>query len=110
MAHGWGDGPFDIGGRGPQVRIPNLPKVPARTILGLIVGILALILTLSTFYQIQPDEVGVVQYFGAYVRSTEPGLHFKLPLGIERVTKVPVLRQLKQEFGFRTLRAGKTTE
>jgi membrane protease subunit HflK len=110
MAHGWGDGPFDIGGRGPQVRIPNLPKIPTRTILSVVVGVLLLIIALSTFYQIQPDEVGVVQYFGAYVRTTEPGLHFKLPLGIERVTKVPVLRQLKQEFGFRTLRAGKTTE
>jgi membrane protease subunit HflK len=37
------------------------------------------------------------------VRSTSPGPHAKLPFGIERVQKVPVERQLKQEFGFRTV-------
>jgi membrane protease subunit HflK len=50
--------------------------------------------------------VAVVQRFGAYVRTEDPGLHVKIPLFIETVTKVPVQRQLKTEFGFRTLRAG----
>jgi modulator of FtsH protease HflK len=54
---------------------------------------------------VQPDEVGVVQRFGAYARTTEPGLHTKIPLFVETVTKVPILRQLKMEFGFRTERA-----
>ncbi len=44
--------------------------------------------------------------FGKYVRSTEPGLHFKIPFGVEQVRKVPIQRQLKEEFGFRTVRAG----
>jgi membrane protease subunit HflK len=44
------------------------------------------------------------------VRSTDPGLHFKIPLGIEQVRKVPIQRQLKEEFGFRTLRAGVNSE
>ena len=43
--------------------------------------------------------------FGEYVRTTEPGLRAKLPLA-EQVLKVPVQRQLKQEFGFRTVDAG----
>lgn len=68
--------------------------------------VLLLVLVFTTYYQVEPDEVGVVQRFGAYVRTTEPGPHFRLPLWIETVTKVPVQRQLKIEFGFRTVQAG----
>ena len=59
----------------------------------------------SAVYQIQPDENGVVLQFGRFSRTTEPGLHFLIPF-VERVTKVPVERQLKQEFGFRTADPG----
>ena len=72
--------------------------------------VIAVILILFAFkgliYSIGPDEVGVVQRFGKYVRSTEPGLHVKLPFGIEKVTPVKVKKIFKDEFGFRTLRAG----
>ncbi len=57
-------------------------------------------------YSIGPDEVGVVQRFGRYIRTTEPGLHAKLPLGIEKVTPVKVKKIFKEEFGFRTTRPG----
>ncbi len=67
-----------------------------------------LILTFMTVYQIQPEEVGVVTRLGRFVRTSEPGLNFKMPL-LERVQKVPVQRQLKQEFGFRTEEAGVQT-
>jgi len=69
-------------------------------------GVLGLIAFLTSYYQVESEEVGVVQRFGAYVRTTEPGLHMKVPLFVETVTKVPVRRQLKMEFGFRTTRAG----
>ncbi len=59
----------------------------------------------SAYYQVEPDEVGLVTRFGRYVRTSEPGPHAKFPFRIERVQKVPVQRQLKQEFGFRTARA-----
>jgi membrane protease subunit HflK len=59
----------------------------------------------SGYYQIEPDEVGIVTRFGRYQSATSPGPHFKLPFGIEQVRKVPVERQLKQEFGFRTARS-----
>jgi membrane protease subunit HflK len=66
--------------------------------------ILAVVLLASTsYYQVEPDEVAVVTRFGRFVRITPPGPHGRLPLGMERVQKVPVERQLKQEFGFRTL-------
>ena len=75
-----------------------------------LVGVLALFLIGSSFYQVDPEEVGVVMRFGKFVNTTNPGLHFKLPFGIDRVFKVPVQRQLKQEFGFRTVRPGVRSE
>ena len=62
----------------------------------------------SMFYTVAVDEVGVVQRFGKFVRITQPGLNFKLPSGIEKVTKVKVRRVYKEEFGFRSLRTGDT--
>jgi membrane protease subunit HflK len=66
---------------------------------------LAIVVLASSYYQIEPDEVGLVTRFGRFTRTTNPGPHGKIPFGIERVQKVPVERQLKQEFGFRTNRA-----
>ena len=57
---------------------------------------------LSSFYTISPESVAVVQRFGKYTFTAEPGLHFKLPYGIDSATIVPVRRQLKLEFGFGT--------
>ncbi len=71
-----------------------------------IVAIFVILLGSSCFYTVGVDEVGVVQRFGKYVRTTPPGLSFKLPSGIEKVTKVPVRHIFKEEFGFRTLEAG----
>jgi membrane protease subunit HflK len=67
--------------------------------------IVALAGVVSAYYQIEPDEVGLVTRFGRFVRTANPGPHIKAPFGIEVVQKVPVERQLKQEFGFRTVRA-----
>jgi membrane protease subunit HflK len=79
-------------------RVP--PIRPGLIGLGL-AGLALLVVLFATFYQVQPEEVGVVLRFGKYVRTTNPGLHMKM-LMAEEVRKVPVQRQLKQEFGFRT--------
>lgn len=74
-----------------------------------ILGIVALVVIIAlfmSFYTVGADEEGVIQRFGRYVRTTEPGLHFKVPFGVETLKKVKVERVLKQEFGFRTIRAG----
>lgn len=65
-----------------------------------------LFLGASMFYTVDVDEVGVVQRFGKFVRTTQPGLNFKLPTGIEKVTKVKVRRVYKEEFGLSTGREG----
>ncbi len=63
--------------------------------------IVVVILLLSTSYFTVPaDSVAVVQRFGRYASTEDPGLHFKIPFGIDKVTLVPVRRQLKLEFGF----------
>jgi membrane protease subunit HflK len=77
---------------------------------GSIIAIIVVIYLLTTmFYTVAVDEVGVVQRFGEYVRTTQPGLNFKLPRGIEEVTKVRVRYVYKEEFGFRTVEAGTQT-
>ena len=87
-------------------KVPQMPRIPTSGARMVVLGLIALVVVLSSFYTIEPEEQGVVLRFGKYSRVSEPGLHFKLPLGIEHVRKVPVQRQLKQEFGFRTVRAG----
>lgn len=75
----------------------------------ILIGLLVLILAWSGFFQIGPEEVGIITRFGKYTRKLEPGLNFKVPF-IEKIAKVPVERQQKLEFGFRTTRPGVRTE
>ena len=61
-----------------------------------------MVLLTTTFYTVPADSVAVVQRFGKYVRTEDPGLRFRWSFGIETVQRVPVRRQLKMEFGFST--------
>ena len=74
-----------------------------------VVIIFVLIGIKSLIYSIGPDSVGVVQRFGKYIATTSPGLHIKLPFGIDKATPIPVTKVFKQEFGFRTVSAGVRT-
>ena len=75
-----------------------------------LVGALFLAVILwNLWFTVEPEEVGVVFRFGRYVREAPPGLNFKLPDPVESVIKVPVQRQLKEEFGYRTQLAGAQT-
>ena len=82
---------------------------PKRVIL-VIVILLAVAMALTSMYTVEADEVAVVLRFGKYIDTTQPGLRFKLPFGIDQVIGVPVQRVFKEEFGFRTLRAGVRTQ
>jgi membrane protease subunit HflK len=81
------------------------PDINVRRLLPIVLGLIVLLAAWSSIFQIEPEEVGVVLTFGAYSREAPPGLNFKLPYPIQVVIKVPVQRQLKQEFGFETVRA-----
>jgi len=79
--------------------------MPRRGPRGSIVIVVLLLLGVgawTTYFTVPSDSVAVVQRFGKYLKEVPPGLHFKLPLGIDVATIVPVKRQLKQEFGFAT--------
>ncbi len=73
-------------------------------------GVLVLILLLTSIRTVGPEEEGVVINLGKYNRTVKPGLNFILPFGIEKMYKIPVQRQLKHEFGFRTNSTGSRTE
>jgi len=81
------------------------PNIPAGTVGWVLLGLVVLAILWSTVFTVEPEEVGVVLSFGKFDRTVEPGLRFKWPFPIEAVIKVPVQRQLKVEFGFRTQRA-----
>jgi modulator of FtsH protease HflK len=70
----------------------------------IVIAVLALagLAAWTSYFTVPSDSVAVVQRFGKYLKEVPPGLHFKLPLGIDVATIVPVKRQLKQEFGFGT--------
>jgi membrane protease subunit HflK len=59
-----------------------------------------------SIYTVPTDSAGVVQRFGRYNRTTEPGIHLKMPFGIEYAVAVPVKKVQKEEFGYRTLKPG----
>lgn len=71
----------------------------------ILVIMIGLFFAATSFYSVEQDEVGVIRRFGKYSRTTEPGLHWKLPFNIEKLDKVKVKRVFKEEFGFRTLEA-----
>ena len=79
---------------------PGLPG--AGKILTVVAVLVALNFLSSCFYTIEPGERGVVLRLGKYLKTTSPGLNFKLPL-LDSLTKVDVETVRKQEFGFRTM-------
>ncbi len=83
-----------------KVKLPGGPLI--------VVIILAVLVAMTSVYTVAPSEVGVVQFFGRFVRNADPGLNFKLPLGIERVTKVNVTEVQTEEFGFTTTRTDRS--
>jgi len=87
----------------PGAPLANLPR--GVVVAGVLVLIVASLL-LTMFYTVEADEVAIVQRFGKYVRREEPGLRFKLPVGLETARKVKVQRVYKAEFGFRTEESG----
>lgn len=87
----------------------KLPNLSPRIIFIAVAVLLGLVVVMDSVYQVQPEEVGIIRRLGRYnAPPRPPGLQFKLPF-IDTVVKVPVQRQLKQEFGFRTQTAGQRT-
>ncbi len=76
----------------------------------LVIALVAIAVLTTTVYTVDADEEAVIRRLGRHVRTEGPGIHLKIPLGIERSTRVKVQRVFKEEFGFRTARAGVRSE
>jgi len=85
-------------------------KIPKRMITVGVIILATIVFLVTGLYTINPEEVGVIQRFGKYHSTTQPGLHFKIPFGVDKLTKVKVKHVFKEEFGFRTLEAGVRTK
>lgn len=100
----------DFGGRPPtaddvlRALRRNMPMIVL-----VAVGLLVALVLLTVFYRVDASDQGVVLRFGKHVRTTEPGLHTKMPWPIERVYNVPVRRIQTLEFGFETEEPGRVT-
>ncbi|MBN2351150.1 MAG: FtsH protease activity modulator HflK [Spirochaetales bacterium] len=84
-------------------------KAKPLVIVLVIAGVLTLILLFTSFFIVDPQEEAAVLFLGKLSRIEGPGIHFKLPFGIERNFNVPTQRVLKEEFGFRTEQSGIVT-
>lgn len=82
---------------------PQIKAVMKRAKL-IIVLVVVAILAFASVFQIETEEVGVITRFGKYIRTVEPGLNIKIPFA-EQLYRVPVEKQQKMEFGFRTTKA-----
>jgi membrane protease subunit HflK len=76
----------------------------------ILIGLIVLAGILTGVKTVGPEEEGVVVQLGEYNRTVQPGLNFIVPFGFEKMFKIPVQRQLKQEFGFRTVQSGQRSE
>ena len=81
---------------------PRLEVPPMAAIGTVMVLVVIATLGLTSWFQVEPDAVGVVTRFGRLERQVEPGLHWKLPFGLEMAQSVPTKHVHKMEFGFRT--------
>lgn len=72
-----------------------IPFVPIALVLFALTGLF------TSYFTVPAQSAGVVLRFGRHVHNVPPGLHLKLPFGIDEVIKVPTQRQLKLEFGMK---------
>ena len=89
-----------------KINTDKLPKLTQKKFITIVIVIAAAIFFFTGLYTVDPEEVGVIQRFGKYADTTQPGLHFKIPFGVDKLTKVKVKHVYKEEFGFRTIQPG----
>ena len=88
--------------RPPEFNVNINVRSAVGIVLFLVIILVVAVLALTSYYTVGADSEGVVLRFGKYLKTVEPGLHFKAPLGVDAVTVIPTRRQLKLEFGFTT--------
>ncbi len=110
----WGQGPSGEDLEKKVIEIANQVKNklkfnPQKSILPILIVIAIIAAVIggsSSMYKVDTEETGVVLRFGKFAKFSNPGLHFKIPFGVEQVYLVPTGRVLKEEFGYRTVTPG----
>jgi membrane protease subunit HflK len=74
----------------------------SRTITSIVASVIAITISLTSFFTVDPTETALVLRFGRHVRQVGPGLHIKMPLNIEKCLKIPVRRIFSEQFGTNT--------
>ena len=87
-----------------SIQLPNV-SVKLSAIVGALIIVAVGATAVTTFYTVPAESIGVILRFGKAVKEVDPGLHPKMPFAVDRVIRVPVKRQLKQEFGLNTVGA-----
>ena len=79
---------------------------PLRVVWGLVAFVFVIML-LTSFFIVNPDEQCVITRFGRYYETLGPGLHYKLPFGVDKKYVVPGPKAIQTEqFGFVTTHGG----
>lgn len=93
-----------------EQKVKKVRTLKGKSIFFLVVlGIIA-IGALSGFYIVDETEQAVVTRFGKYIDTVNPGVHLKLPFGIDKNYNIPVTSLLSKQYGFRTVKAGRNND
>ena len=84
----------------------EMPEFNFKKVLPLIFLTVIILMSYLSVYSVRAEEQGVLLRFGKFSSIAPPGLHFKIPI-IDKVYKVKTSKQFVEEFGFRTIEAGK---
>ncbi len=84
--------------------------VGPKLILTIIILVIVAIAGFTSFYVVDETEQAVITRLGKYTTTTGPGLHWKLPFGLEKNYNVPVKIVQMEQFGFKTVKAGRNNE
>lgn len=84
--------------------------VGPKLILTIIILVVVAIAGFTSFYVVDETEQAVITRLGKYTTTTGPGLHWKLPFGLEKNYNVPVKIVQMEQFGFKTVKAGRNNE
>lgn len=95
--------PWDKPQQSPQLDIDQYLKKVKKFIIPAVVVLVLIIAGTSTYFTVEPEEEAVILRFGAYTETVGPGLHFKLPFGIDKAFIRKVETMHKQDFGFRSV-------
>lgn len=85
-------------------------KLTPKIIIIAIAAIILFIGATSSFFTVGQEEEAVILLLGRMSKIVGPGLHFKIPFGIEKNYNILTKRVITQEFGYRTKKAGIATQ